>query len=124
MSSYYTIQREYDNMRAALKPLKKLMRAHNRQCENECNGEGYIPRKGFFRLDSQDGYVSPDVSVFDAEIDRLEKEIYDLCVQIFGPGKFELEFQRDPRGYTVIVREIFNGQPADITTLIMFIKSF
>jgi len=121
--NYLDVQREYDNMRAALKPLKKLMLAHTRQCENDCNGEGYIPRKGFFRCDNPSAYVSEDVTVFDAEIEKIEKQIGAACVEIFGTGRYRADFQHDPRGYTVRVYQLEHvpGDVAawDITTLVM-----
>lgn len=97
-----------------LQKISRLAKAHKRQCENECNGEGWIPRKGFFRLcgpysarvqdahvSIEDGYSMPEEGIthFFKEIERLEERMLSLA----GGGDFCLEFQYDPRGATVKV---------------------
>ena len=78
--------------------LRRLAAKYHRQAENACNGEGYIPRKGFYRCDNDKAYVTPDVSVFDAEMTRLEKEIN--CAVAGIPGA-RVEIQNDPRGWEI-----------------------
>jgi hypothetical protein len=84
---------------SSIASLRRLAPALHRQCENACNGEGYIPRKGFFRCDSKEAYISDDVSVFDAEIDRLTKEINIKLGCI--PDVDGVEIQHDPRGWEI-----------------------
>lgn len=81
----------------AIYKVRNLSLKHHRQTENACNGEGVVRGK-FYRLDSPEGYVSPDVSVFDVEIERIEKQI----ISILAPYKgIKASFQHDPRGATV-----------------------
>lgn len=84
----------------ALMQVRKLAFKHHRQAENDCNGEGYIPRKGFFKCDSPSGYL-PDheTTVFLAEMDKIESKINSLLAKT----PFFAKYQGDPRGYTVKV---------------------
>jgi hypothetical protein len=89
-----------------IKRIQRLSRKHQRQCENDCNGEGWV-RGRFFRCDgSTEGAYLPDTetTVFQAEIDRIEKHIWLIIKNASAlnhPEKFKVEFQHDPRGSTV-----------------------
>lgn len=88
-----------DEQETALQAIRRLSRKHHRQCENQCNGEGVV--KGWFRrCDSPNGYVREDYSYFDQEIDRLEEKMKTIA----GKNDIDIEFQGDPRGYTVRVK--------------------
>lgn len=95
MSTFYEVDK-------TILSLNKLMKAHRRQCENSCNGQGYIPYKGFYR----NAYIGNDINVFDAEIKKLEAKIKETAKNFNqlvtdGDGVLKVEFQHDPRGYTV-----------------------
>ena len=104
----WTIKEE-ENAISALSSLRRLAPALHRQCENSCNGEGYIPRKGFFRCDNPKSYISDDVTVFDAEIDRLDREINIQLGCI--PQVSDVEIQHDPRGLEIKFK--INGRSAE-----------
>lgn len=89
----------------ALFKIQRLARAHHRQCENSCNGDGVV--KGIYYTTAtteglSSAYQVPgndEITVFDQEIYRLETKINDIKVKHFP--KAGLEFQYDPRGCTV-----------------------
>ncbi len=101
--------------------VKRLYHKHHRQCENACNGAGYIKGQWYYLgaitdyarrtygHDVKSGYVSDDVSVFDIEIKRIEDKILhvlalrvsnNLSTTLLKEG-WRIEFQHDPRGHTV-----------------------
>ena len=84
-----------------LRYLMRQTKAHNRQCENACNGQGYIPRKGFFTLADESSYLADDWSVFDASIQRIEDRI-EKALKDNKHGWY-VKYQHDPRGLTVKV---------------------
>lgn len=92
--------------------LKSLSRAHHRQCENACNGEGYVGKTyyGFCHRNGErddNVYLKDGTDVFTNEIERIEDKIYDLATLIKNTNKkriVNIEFQRDPRGATVKVQ--------------------
>jgi len=96
---------------AAIMSVRRLERKSQRLNEYECNGEGYFGGK-FYRLDGSTpgAYVSEDVSVFDAALDKVQAKIRAIA----EPVGLAVEFQGDPRGYTV--RVSYNG--ADISQVI------
>ena len=96
--------------------LKSLSRAHHKQCENSCNGRGYIGRQCYTLGTVQgtphnikSGYVdltrNDSQTVFDQECDRLEDKIRDLLTGLKIECDWEL--QGDPRGATV--KLVING---------------
>jgi hypothetical protein len=96
-----------------IKKLRRLAKAYQRQAENDCNGEGFIPRKGFFTFNDKSAYADEERTVFDVESERLHdlivEEVKDLNTSIADrQGIFNIEFQGDPRGYTVKL-SLFNG---------------
>lgn len=87
-----------DESMPSLMTLRRLARKHHRLAEMECNGEGCV--KGiYYRLDGSTpgAYVSEDVSIFSAESDKVEVKIKKIAEKI----GLTVEFQGDPRGYTV-----------------------
>lgn len=87
-----------DESMPSLMTLRRLARKHHRLAEMECNGEGRV--KGiYYRLDGSTpgAYVSEDVSIFSAESDKVEVKIKKIAEKI----GLTVEFQGDPRGYTV-----------------------
>jgi hypothetical protein len=91
-----------------IKKVSRLVNKHHKQCENDCNGEGYINNK-WYRCDNPSAYVN-DETVFYIEIKRIEDKINKLIYQ-FNMDKYSLwrvkplkvEYQHDPRGNTVKV---------------------
>ncbi|CAK0755320.1 conserved hypothetical protein [Azospirillaceae bacterium] len=106
-----------------IKKISRLARKHHRQCENSCNGEGWV--KGDFYTCSNNtqykpnsfvrnnAYIKDDITIFDKEIERIENKISSM---VFPEEKFliehiytrslmrtafRVEFQHDPRGNTV-----------------------
>lgn len=85
--------------------IRQLAQAHHRPCENACNGEGWIPRKGHFTTGQPNGitksaYIdNTEETLFDLEISHLESNMELKAYQT----PFVLEFQHDPRGATVKV---------------------
>jgi hypothetical protein len=79
-----------------LEKARKLSIQHDHQCVNDCNGEGYIPRKGFFNVSDASCYVG-DETVFNLEAGRIADKIRALFVDTL----FKPQFQGDPRGWTV-----------------------
>ena len=104
--------------------LKSLSRAHHKQCENSCNGRGYIGRQCYTLGTVQgtphnikSGYVdltrNDSQTVFDTECDRLEDKMRNIMKNLQSNGKLnnivlgKFEFQGDPRGATV--KLVING---------------
>ena len=95
-----------ENMNTMIKEcltLRRLALKHHRLAEYDCNGEGYILGQ-FIRLDGSNpkAYVDADTSIFTAVSDKIEAKINAICDRL----GFRVEFQGDPRGYTV---KIFKG---------------
>ncbi len=103
-----------------IRKVKRLYHKHSRQCENACNGTGYLNGQTYslgtiddyarreYGHNVKSGYVKDDVSVFDVEIERIEDKILRLLgyttikpIQQARETMFRVEFQHDPRGYTV-----------------------
>ena len=87
---------------ARLLTIARLARKHHRLAETACNGEGAVNGR-WYRLDGStpDAYPVPDVSVFDLATEKVEAQIQNL-VALLGEG-WRVEFQGDPRGWTVKV---------------------
>lgn len=79
--------------------LKSLARAHHRQCENACNGEGYVGRTyyGFCHRDGSHDEVPENT--FENEIERIENTLESLARSVNLGAAWEV--QHDPRGATV-----------------------
>jgi hypothetical protein len=96
----------YDQVMLFMK-IRILYKQHQRQCENSCNGKGYIPRKGHFSITDKNAYIKDDYTVFDQEIDRLETKIKEYAEKMFlvkdkiTVQELRVKFQHDPRGATV-----------------------
>jgi hypothetical protein len=92
----------YDQVMLFMK-LRKLYKQHQRQCENSCNGKGYIPRKGHFSITDKNAYIKDDFTVFDREIELIEGKIKEYAGKINISEFISIipEFQHDPRGGTV-----------------------
>ena len=96
----------------ALGRVKNLAKQHRRMCENDCNGAGYIPRKGMFYNGKIDAYArkqyganvqssyrkDSDDTVWDEELKKIEHKI-NYALNDFG--WIDRSFQYDPRGATV-----------------------
>ena len=94
---------DYEGQKAfvlQLLTVARLARKHHRLAEMDCNGEGYIRGK-FYRCDGSmpGAYVDQDTTIFTAEGDKVERKIEDICKRL----GLRVEFQGDPRGYTVKV---------------------
>ena len=99
-----------------VKKISRLARKHQRQCENDCNGEGYI-RGFFYRCDSEKGYFDykEGITVFTKECEAIEEKINTIIEKankdkLFPNGEyaykkdisyFAVKYQGDPRGNTV-----------------------
>lgn len=93
--------------------VKRLYHKHQRQCENDCNGIGYVKGELYYTGSIDDwarqkygqhvksGYVDDNTTVFYAEIERIEAKINNILLRHMPPVKFKVEFQHDPRGNTV-----------------------
>lgn len=89
-----------------LMTVRRLAKKHHRLAEMACNGEGFI-RGQFYSCDSDRGNTAmittdPDVYVWDVESDKVEAKIKAIADRI----GLRVEFQGDPRGYTV---KVFKG---------------
>jgi len=103
-----------------IRKVKRLYHKQHRQCENACNGYGYVKGQVYYLGTIDDyahktygynvksGYISDDVNVFDEESQRLEEKINKIVYQfnhdkyaLWRVKPFRVEFQGDPRGYTV-----------------------
>ena len=100
-------QFEYEDWKIILK-VARLAKKHHRQCENDCNGAGFLKgvhyTTAFQPKEEHNGviksaYVNEDITIFDREIERLETLIDKLLFE--RSADFKVEFQRDPRGATV-----------------------
>ena len=101
---------------SALSSLRRLAPKLHRQCENECNGVGWVRGTKYY-AGNIDGYVVREhgsfvksaytlesdyqtgENVFSREIDRIEGKIKDLVE--FFPQTTNIEIQHDPRGWEV-----------------------
>ena len=95
--------------KTTIQRIKRLSKKHQRQCENACNGVGVVNGEVYYlgKIDDyakreygqgvKDGHISDDFSVFDKEIQRLQRKIWLLIDKTL----FTAKFQHDPRGYTV-----------------------
>lgn len=84
---------------AIIKKVARLAHKHQRQCENDCNGEGWI-RGQFYRCDSKAGYVGEN-TVFYVERVKIENKIDSLVKWYDTKKQWRVEYQHDPRGCTV-----------------------
>ena len=102
---------ERQEFMSAVMSIRRMERKSQRLSEYACNGEGYVNGK-FYRLDGSTpgAYISDDVSVFDAALDKVQAKIRAIA----EPVGLTVEFQGDPRGYTV--RVSYNG--ADVSSYI------
>lgn len=114
LSSIYFGQKhpdfDYKDM-DVIKQVRRLARKHNRQCENNCNGDGYI-KGSYYRLDNDKAYIKEDYNVFDQEIDRIERRILYILNPLVNL-KWKITFQHDPRGNTV--KLFYDGDYVDLT---------
>ncbi len=107
----------------AIYSIRLLAKKHLRQAENSCNGYGVVKGQMYYSGSIDDyakrtyGYgvksaytvQGSEETIFDMEYSRIADKIRKLL-----PNGFKVEFQGDPRGYTVKLS--FNGR--DITELI------
>ena len=111
---------------AAISSLRRLAPKLHRQCENSCNGSGWV-RGSLYHAGAVDDYARKEYgnhvksaytmesdketgsNVFDREIDRLEKLINIEMAKI--PGCSDVEIQHDPRGWEI--RFKINGRSAE-----------
>ena len=97
---------------AILQRIARLSKKHQRQCENSCNGYGIVNGQMFYggQIDDwarrkygnnvKNAYLNAtENSVFDYEIEKIE----DRINRLIKDTKFIVEYQHDPRGYTVKV---------------------
>lgn len=100
-----------------IKKIQRLARKHQRQCENACNGEGWLNGQYYYAgtIDSWikqqkpfvlSAYVTnSETTIFEEAIDKIEAKIDYICSKHSKSGKpsasFNVEFQHDPRGATV-----------------------
>jgi hypothetical protein len=99
--------------------LRRLANKHHNLAEMDCNGSGYIRGQAYYsgRIDEyakrEYGYnvkcsygdLLPEVdtpSIFQIECDKVETKIKAICERL----GLRVEFQGDPRGYTV---KVFKG---------------
>lgn len=93
-----------------LKKVERLARKHQRQAENDCNGEGQVNGK-FYRCDgsTEGAYLADkETTIFNAEMDKIEDKI-NRIIDALNLEKYALwvvkpwtvKYQGDPRGYTV-----------------------
>lgn len=85
------------------KKIKRLMTQHTRLAEYDCNGEGWVRGKKY-RTDSENAYVNANITIFYAEMKKIEQKIRSM---LKGKRSFSVEFQGDPRGWTV---KLFYGK--------------
>lgn len=103
-----------------IKRVKRLAMKHHKQCENSCNGSGYVKEQCYYvgAIDNfsrstcgqnvKSAYVKEDESIFDVEATRIEDKILNIvgaydkkANNLEKKGPFTVEFQGDPRGATV-----------------------
>ncbi|KKL19918.1 hypothetical protein LCGC14_2460690 [marine sediment metagenome] len=113
-----------------IKKLKRLFLKHHKQCENDCNGVGFVKCrlyytgiiddcvKNLYGLNVKSGWINDTKTVFYAEIDKLEGKINKLVYQcnhekygLWRVKPYKVEFQHDPRGLTV--KLYYNGNLID-----------
>ena len=94
---------------AILQRIARLSKKHQRQCENSCNGVGIVNGQTYYggAIDDyarrtyghsvKSSYIKDDESIFDIEAGKIEDKINRLI----AGTKFAVEYQGDPRGYTV-----------------------
>lgn len=99
----------------SLLTLRRLALKHHRLAEMDCNGEGVIRGVHYYNGTIDDyargvksAYVSPDLTIFTKESDKVEDKIKALC----DKQGITVEFQGDPRGYTC--KFFFQGQFLDV----------
>ncbi len=123
-----------------IKTISRLAKKHSRQCENSCNGVGYVNNKRYYTgsidtyakqkygYDVISGYINnTDETIFDREIERIQDKINklietkktissfvynDKSESIPVRQKFKVEYQHDPRGNTV--KLYYNDSYVDI----------
>jgi len=95
-------------MLPSLLTLRRLAIKHHRLAEMDCNGEGIVGGR-FYRLDGSTSvaYINRSqgregISIFEAESDKVEAKIKAIAERL----ELRVEFQGDPRGYTV---KVFKG---------------
>lgn len=98
-----------------IRKIKRLYHKYQRQAENSCNGIGYVRGQVYYcgNIDEyakrQYGYnvksayitqadLDEGESIFDKEMERISDKINSLIKYI---PQFKVEYQGDPRGYTV-----------------------
>lgn len=94
---------------AIIQRIARLSKKHQRQCENSCNGQGVVNGQIYYNGSIDDyakrtygynvksAYVNDDESIFDVEAGKIEDKINRLIKDT----RFKVEYQGDPRGYTV-----------------------
>jgi len=99
-----------------LKKIIGLARKHQRQCENSCNGQGIVNGQSYYTGLSYgqnageyekreygynviSAYLSneDEETIFDHEIDKIQDKINIIV----DNSNFKVNYQHDPRGYTV-----------------------
>jgi hypothetical protein len=97
-----------------LMTLRRLANKHRKLAEMDCNGVGVVRGVCYYNgtIDNyarreygpfvQSAYTSDDVTVFDVESDKVQAKIEAICARL----GLRVEFQGDPRGYTV---KVFKG---------------
>jgi hypothetical protein len=110
-----------------IKKIQRLARKHQKQCENSCNGVGYVNGQAYttalshgqepgeyekreFGYNVKSAYINKDDEdcIFDIEAGKIEEKIVKELVglnqtkyALWRVKPFKLEFQGDPRGATV-----------------------
>ena len=110
-----------------IQKVRRLARKHQKQCENSCNGVGYVNGQVYYcgMIDDyakrtvgasvKSAYSSDDeASIFDKEVLKIEDKINKLVYQfnwfkytLWKVKPFKVDFQGDPRGATV--KLTYNG---------------
>jgi hypothetical protein len=105
---------EMDKLIKELLTLRRLAIKHHRLSEMKCNGEGYIRGQRYYGGQINDwarreyghgvksAYLGDSITVFDLESDKVEGKIKAIAERL----GLRVEFQGDPRGYTV---KVFKG---------------
>lgn len=104
-----------------IKKISRLVKKHQRQCENACNGNGYVKGDFYYtgKIDDwakreygqnvKDAYINAtENTIFDYEIEKIENSIAKIMdnlnqskYALYRVKPLKLEFQHDPRGNTV-----------------------
>ena len=103
-----------DEMVDALLKVRRLERKHQRLSEYDCNGDGYVNGK-HYRTDTDAGYVSEDETVFHAAAVKVREKIIETMQGPICSNKWRVEFQGDPRGYTV---RVYDNTARDLSSII------